>query len=74
MLYLDSQFDQFRLTQDNEEQDMDTDESNNAKIHFQKTEFLNKESKNDEFNVKLIVPNNVTDLITDDERDSNMSL
>jgi hypothetical protein len=74
LLYLDSQFDQFRLGHELEEE-MDTDNSNNAKIHFQNPEFLNKESKNNlNANVKLNVPNNMTDLITDDERDSNMSL
>ena len=74
MLYLDSQFDQFHLAQENEENKMDTEDLNDSKLNFQNNEFQNKVIKNDDSNVKLIVPNNMTDLITDDERDPNMSL
>ena len=72
MLYLDSQFDQFRLI--NEEQEMDTEDLNDSKLDFQNNKLQNKSTKNVNSNVKLIVPNNMTDLITDDERDPNMSL
>ena len=53
---------------------MDTEDLNDSKLDFQNNKFQNKSTKNVNSNVKLIVPNNMTDLITDDERDPNMSL